>query len=90
MANTYMFNPDNDLALANGDMNYLPPRSARRMAIDLAFLPAWYADDGDAVLIPNSEALYYWSKTSTSNILSIDINWITERENVPNQPLLPW
>lgn len=90
MANTYIFNPDNDLALANGDMNYLPPRSARRMAMDLALLPAWYADDGDAVLIPNSEALYYWSKTSTSNILSIDINWITERENVPNQPLLPW
>lgn len=90
MANTYIFNPDNDLALANGDMNYLPPRSARRMAIDLAFLPAWYADDGDAVLIPNSEALYYWSKTSTNNILSIDINWITEKENIPNQPLLPW
>lgn len=90
MTNTYIFNPDNDLALANGDMNYLPPRSARRMAIDLALLPAWYAEKGDAVLIPNSEALYYYSKTSTNNILPSDIKWITEREIIPNQPLIPW
>lgn len=90
MANTYIFNPDNDLALANGDSNYLPPQSARRMAIDLALLPAWYADEGDAVLIPNSEALYYWSKTSVNGALPIDIDCITEKEDVPHQPLVPW
>lgn len=90
MAKTYIFNPDSDLALANGDANYLSPRSARRMATDLAFLPAWYADCGDSVLIPTSDALYYWSKTSTNNILNTEIEWITDKESIPCQPLSPW
>ena len=80
MTNTYIFNPDNDLALANGDANYLPPMSARRMATDLAFLPTWWANDGDSILIPHSEALYYWSKTSDNSPFSTDIKWITDKE----------
>ena len=90
MTNTYIFNPDNDLALANGDANYLPPMSARRMATDLAFLPTWWANDGDSILIPHSEALYYWSKTSDNSLFSTDIKWITDKENIPHQPLKPW
>lgn len=90
MAKTYIFNPDSDLALANGDANYLPPRSARRMADDLSLLPAWYADEGDAVLIPSSDAIYYWSKTSSNNILRSEIKWITNKESLPSQPLSPW
>ena len=63
MAKTFIFNPDNDLALANGDPNYLPPKSARRMAEDLAMLPAWWAEKGDTILIPNTDGLYYWKQT---------------------------
>ncbi len=90
MAKTYIFNPDSDLALANGDANYLPPRSARRMADDLSILPAWYADEGDAVLIPSSDVIYYWSKTLSNNILYSELKWITNKEAVPSQPLSPW
>lgn len=50
----YLFNPDHDLALANGSTNYMPPASARRMAEDLALLPAWYASAGSAVLAPSA------------------------------------
>lgn len=78
------------MALANGDANYLPPRSARRMAVDLAFLPVWYADDGDAVLIPDSAALYYWNKTLTCGASLPEIKWITDRETLPLQPFSPW
>lgn len=39
----YIFNPESDLALANGDENYMPPLSVRKMATDLSFLPLWYA-----------------------------------------------
>ena len=46
----YIFNPDHDLALASGDVNYMPPATARRMAEELALLPAWYASAGSAVL----------------------------------------
>jgi len=90
MAKTYIFNPDSDLALANGDANYLPPRSARRMADDLSLLPAWYADEGDAVLIPSSDVIYYWSKTLANNILRSEIKLVTNKESLPSQPLSPW
>lgn len=39
----YLFNPDNDLALANFSANYTPPASAARIAEELAVLPVWYA-----------------------------------------------
>ena len=38
----YLFNPENDLALANFTPNYTPPASAIRMAEELAVLPIWY------------------------------------------------
>ncbi len=41
----YLFNPDNDLALANFSPNYTPPASATRMAEELAVLPIWYAGE---------------------------------------------
>lgn len=90
MGKIYLFNPDNDMALANGDANYLPPRSARRMAMDLAFLPVWYANDGDAVLIPNSDVIYYWSKTLRGGIYHPEIKWITDKEILSSQTLSPW
>lgn len=52
--NLYLFNPDTDLALADGHENYLSPASARRMAADLAVLPLWYAEDGAGVLAPSA------------------------------------
>ncbi|HHU27173.1 MAG TPA: hypothetical protein GXZ56_11240 [Bacteroidales bacterium] len=39
----YLFNPENDLALANFSANYMPPASAVRMAREMALLPIWYA-----------------------------------------------
>lgn len=87
---THLFNPDNDLALGNGDANYLPPQSARQMAHDLAILPMWFAQPGDAVVIPHSEALYYWSKTLTKQLNTTDVEWITSVDKMPEQPISPW
>ncbi|MDI9521754.1 MAG: hypothetical protein QM237_00605 [Bacteroidota bacterium] len=39
----YLFNPENDLALANFSANYMPPASAVRMAREMALIPIWYA-----------------------------------------------
>lgn len=50
----HIFNPEHDMALANGEANYMAPASARRMAAELASLPAWYAEPGDAVLAPSA------------------------------------
>lgn len=46
----YIFNPESDLALANGDENFMPPLSIRKMATDLSFLPLWYAQTEACIL----------------------------------------
>lgn len=48
--NIYIFNPDNDLALACNEPNYMPPASARMMASQLALLPVWYAEEDSVVV----------------------------------------
>lgn len=45
----YIFNPDNDLALANFGANYTAPASARKMETDLSMLPLWYAEKDSAI-----------------------------------------
>ncbi len=39
----YIFNPENDLALANFSPHFTAPASALKMRRDLAMLPLWYA-----------------------------------------------
>lgn len=45
----YIFNPDHDLALANGNENFFPLQLARYFAIDCGCLPLWYAEPGSIV-----------------------------------------
>lgn len=52
MTQLYIFNPENDLALANGCRNYYPPPAARQIARDLALLPLWYSADNAVVVVP--------------------------------------
>ncbi len=50
----FLFNPDNDLALANADPHFIAPASARKMASDLDVLPLWWAEEGDAVWVESA------------------------------------
>lgn len=52
----HLFNPENDIALATGKASYTPTLAVRRFKEALAALPRWYADDGDAVLMPGTKA----------------------------------
>lgn len=58
MSRLLLFNNSNDLALASGAREYIPPKSVARMEHDLAALPFWWADDGDAVLLNNMTQVY--------------------------------
>lgn len=60
----HLFNPENDLALADGNANYSPPPAAVRIAYDLASLPLWYASADDYVFIPDDRHLKYHSEMS--------------------------
>ena len=46
----YIFNPENDLALANFNAHFTAPASARKMRQDLALLPVWYAPDSSSII----------------------------------------
>lgn len=74
----YLFNPDHDLALANGETNYMPPASARQMAEDLALLPMWYAVPGSAVLAASAYNLDFLKQMQA--LLPLEVVMMTERE----------
>lgn len=43
MKTLYLFNPENDMALASASPYYMAPSNIKKMAADLSALPAWYA-----------------------------------------------
>lgn len=51
----YLFNPDNDLALASFSPYYQSPERIRRMMADMSFLPFWFADAGALVKVASEE-----------------------------------
>ena len=50
----HYFNPGHETAILNASKYYHPPAHVKKMQTDLAFLPAWYANNGDFVLMENS------------------------------------
>ncbi len=90
MQTIYLFNPDNDLALANGDANYMAPASARQMAADLALLPVWYAEPESRVLAPSAYNLAFL-KTMKERF-PLEVKLVTEPElaTLEDVSVLPW
>ena len=85
----HLFNPENDLCLANGGEDYMPPISARRIAYDLSALPLWYAGENDYVLL--SEEMIF---DTFSPICHNGIN-IKNQDELVNilpkiQEIVPW
>ena len=53
--NLYVFNPEHDLALAQDDKNFTAPHAGRLLRSDLDFIPSFWANDGDIVLVADIE-----------------------------------
>ena len=45
----YIFNPENDMALADGKPGYTPPQQIQQMRRELWWLPQWWAEEEDIV-----------------------------------------
>lgn len=54
--NTYIFNPEHDIALAQDNEFFTPPHAARALAADLSYLPAIWAGENDVVVVDNPDA----------------------------------
>lgn len=60
----YLFNPDQDLALASGETNYMAPASARKMAEELALLPIWLRTGSAVCLLRLLITSLFWKRCS--------------------------
>ena len=58
------------MALASGSPYYMAPSSAKKMANDLAVLPAWYADAGSEILVTDSRQVE-WLRNGCRMPLSV-------------------
>ncbi len=47
----YIFNPTCELAIANGNFSYMPPRMLQRFETDLQVIPAYFAKANDYVVV---------------------------------------
>ena len=71
----YIFNPENDLALAYGLEGYTAPPRAQMLRRDLQLLPIWYCRDNAAILVGNNDNTQWLEEAnstfgiSTSTIL---------------------
>jgi len=85
----YLFNPDNDLALANFSANYTAPASAALMAQELALLPLWYAR-GASVIAEGEENHLFLRSVNEIFPLSSRLVPFSEIRLHPGEVIIPW
>ena len=60
-----IFNPEHDIALASNMERFTAPHAGRQLRSDLGYLPAFWADEGDVVIVDDidfSESAYRRAK----------------------------
>ncbi len=86
----YIFNPQNDLALATGGINYVAPPFAMQMATDLAILPAYIAEPG-SLLITDSDHDAQWLEQLNAT-MGFDVHAVKRNElrYLNDYCVMPW
>lgn len=92
----FVFNPEHDISLAYDKNILTPPHAARLLRADLDFTPAFFAEDGDAVIVNDADkAMERYEhvcgvtgvKEKSIYFLTInDVDWKT----ISYRQLLPW
>ncbi|MDR1683825.1 MAG: hypothetical protein LBS25_10655 [Candidatus Symbiothrix sp.] len=88
----HWFNPGHETALLNASPYYQAPENQVKMQRDLAFLPAWYANSNDYVLIehplPYSFQSLIQAFTIAEPIVVSEIN--PNSKPLKQQTVAPW
>ena len=90
----HYFNPGHEWAVLNGSPYYMPPANVARMQRDLAFLPAWYANNGDFVWIekalPN-DFVDFLSENFQLNVQAVDEETLSQNpQQLIDNEVMPW
>lgn len=83
----YLFNPENDMALASGSPYYMSPASAKKMSADLSALPAWYAGLDGAVLLADETQVQWMRKECR---MPLNVEWVAEGSFANYTNFFPW
>lgn len=86
METLYLFNPENDMALACDSPYYVAPAGVRRMAAELSVLPAWYAEPGGTVWLDSYRRAEVLSRQLP---FALPVDWAVECPPVFDK-VLPW
>ncbi len=96
LPDTYFFNPTCEPAIANGSPYYTAPARLRKLENDLGYLPVWFGEGKDQVLVQGTVDSVYNLKMSNlgfklPEILKLD-KTLTNEEwiNQPKGRLFPW
>lgn len=92
MRNIYLFNPENDLAIAHGKKRYDAPKPARRLASDMSLLPVWYAqNDANSLILMQCDIPSDYMK-DIFDALKISAKWVSEDDYVysSDDVFIPW
>ena len=86
MSRLYYFNPDHDLALANGSAHFQAPESAAAFADDLSLLPCWFAEEVASEVLSDQEF------TEDLNVLGLDVATIPlfSKDKIEEFKVEPW
>lgn len=87
MPHIYLFNPENDLALAHGKSNYTAPPNAIALHQAGEALPFWFADNEDAIIAPNIDTKWLEHIKSITNIQATIFN---PSLHINNYKARPW
>ena len=86
----YIFNPDNDLAIANFNHHFTAPASARKMRSDLALLPIWYAPDGALVIAEGELNNLFLEELKRKMLINNSLISLSQIAEHPNVEVKPW
>lgn len=82
----YLFNPENDMALANFTPYYKAPTEIIQMSKDLSVLPAWYAPQGSMIKLDSLSQADLLKEQCSFPELIPQVEWSDSWDNVPYRP----
>lgn len=88
----FLFNPTNEMAIANGHVSYMPPALLKQFEIDLAAFPWIMANENDFILVPEEKknSLNHLNRFELTLPRLISKPEDIQREEIKNLWLEPW
>ncbi len=86
----HIFNPEHDIALSYDVPHITIPHAAQELRINLGFLPALWANDGDCVLVDDIK--YALKAVSQFNNIAADVLFVEKKDlsSLPITGIKPW